>query len=209
MRKLAFVVGGVAAGGVAALLTLGKPGSTAQQAPSKADSTWASLLTASDTGSLKGPRQPIFFRHDIHAGQYRIQCQYCHYSVAVSPEPGIPSVQTCMGCHLVISGRDSTHQAEIKKVRQAWNDKKPIQWVRVHYLRGGRGRGLLRVPVGGGAARRVERDRLQDDDRAHARATDVGAVGGCSDRPAAQATVRGRPPAGMRVVLQIQLVCAG
>ena len=78
MRKLAFVVGGVAAGGVAALLTLGKPGSTAQQAPSKADSTWVPLLTAADTGSLKGPRQPIFFRHDIHAGQYKIQCQYCH-----------------------------------------------------------------------------------------------------------------------------------
>ena len=43
----------------------------------------------SDTGSLKGPRQPIFFRHDIHAGQFKIQCQYCHYSVNVSPEPGI------------------------------------------------------------------------------------------------------------------------
>ena len=63
-----------------------------------------------DTGSLKGPRQPIFFRHDIHAGQFKIQCQYCHYSVAVSPEPGIPSMQTCMGCHLVVSGSDSSAQ---------------------------------------------------------------------------------------------------
>jgi class III cytochrome C family protein len=134
MRKLAFVVGGVAAGGVAALLTLSKPGPSAQQTPSKADSTWAPLLSASDTGKLRGPRQPIFFRHDIHAGQYKIQCQYCHYSVAVSPEPGIPSVQTCMGCHLVVGGRDSSHQVQIKKVRQAWSDKKPIPWVRIHYL---------------------------------------------------------------------------
>ena len=63
-----------------------------------------------DTGGLQGPRQPIFFRHDIHAGQYKMQCQYCHYSVALSPEPGIPSVQTCMGCHLVIGGSDSSHQ---------------------------------------------------------------------------------------------------
>jgi hypothetical protein len=134
MRKLAYVVGGVAAGGVAALLTLGGVPPYAQQASSTADSVVAPVLSASDSGSLKGPRQPIFFRHDIHAGQYKIQCQYCHYSVNVSPEPGIPTVQTCMGCHLVIGGSDSSHQSEIRKLRQAWSEKKPIEWVRVHYL---------------------------------------------------------------------------
>jgi hypothetical protein len=134
MRKLAFVVGGVAAIGVAALLTFGGASSHAQQKSAVADSVAAPVLTASDSGRLEGPRQPIFFRHDIHAGQYKMQCQYCHYSVAVSSEPGIPSVQTCMGCHLVIGGRDSSHQVEIKKVRQAWSEKKPIEWVRVHYL---------------------------------------------------------------------------
>jgi hypothetical protein len=134
MRKLAYVVGGVAAGGVAALLTLGGVPPYAQQSRTVADSIVAPVLSASDTGSLKGPRQPIFFRHDIHAGQYKMQCQYCHYSVTVSSEPGIPSVQTCMGCHLVIGGSDSSHQTEIKKLRQAWNEKKPVEWVRVHYL---------------------------------------------------------------------------
>ena len=63
-----------------------------------------------------------------------MQCQYCHYSVAVSPEPGIPSMQTCMGCHLVVSGGDSSAKAEIKKVRQAWTDKKPVEWTRVHFI---------------------------------------------------------------------------
>lgn len=134
MRKLAIVVGGVAAGGVAAFFTLGGTPPRAQQGSAVADSIVAPLLSASDTGRLKGPRQPIFFRHDIHAGQFKIQCQYCHYSVHVSPEPGIPTVQTCMGCHLVIGGRDSSDQAEIRKLRQAWNEKKPIEWVRVHYL---------------------------------------------------------------------------
>lgn len=134
MRKLAYVVGGVTAGGVAALLTLGGVPPYAQQAKTVADSIVAPVLSASDTGSLKGPRQPIFFRHDIHAGQYKMQCQYCHYSVTVSSEPGIPSVQTCMGCHLVIGGSDSSHQTEIKKLRQAWNEKRPVEWVRVHYL---------------------------------------------------------------------------
>jgi hypothetical protein len=134
MRKLAYVVGGVAAGGVAALLTLGGVPPYAQQASTVPDSIAAPVLSASDSGNLKGPRQPIFFRHDIHAGQYKMQCQYCHYSVHVSPEPGIPTVQTCMGCHLVISGSDSSHQTEIRKLRQAWTEKKPVEWVRVHYL---------------------------------------------------------------------------
>jgi hypothetical protein len=54
--------------------------------------------------------------------------------VAVSTEPGIPSMQTCMGCHLVVSGSDSAAKTEIKKVRQAWTDKKPVEWVRVHFI---------------------------------------------------------------------------
>jgi hypothetical protein len=132
MRTLAIVVGGLGAGALATFLTFTGPSSQAQQAKAVADSIGAPVL--SDSGALKGPRQPIFFRHDIHAGQFKIQCQYCHYSVAVSPEPGIPSMQTCMGCHLVISGSDSSAKTEIKKVRQAWTEKKPVEWVRVHYL---------------------------------------------------------------------------
>jgi hypothetical protein len=133
MRTLAFVVGGVGAASLAALLAFGgAPTQAQQQSKPAADSIVAPVI--SDTGALKGPRQPIFFRHDIHAGQFKMQCQYCHYSVAVSPEPGIPSMQTCMGCHLVVSGSDSSSKAEISKVRKAWTDKQPVEWVRVHYL---------------------------------------------------------------------------
>jgi hypothetical protein len=132
MRTLALVVGGVAASGIAAVLAFGGAPTQAQQAKAAADSISAPVI--SDTGALKGPRQPIFFRHDIHAGQFKMQCQYCHYSVAVSPEPGIPSMQTCMGCHLVVSGSDSGAKAEIKKIRQAWTEKKPVEWVRVHLI---------------------------------------------------------------------------
>jgi len=132
MRTMALVVGGIGATALAALLVFGGASSQAQQSKPVADSITAPVIT--DTGSLKGPRQPIFFRHDIHAGQFKMQCQYCHYSVAVSPEPGIPSMQTCMGCHLVVSGGDSSAKAEIKKVRQAWTDKKPVEWTRVHFI---------------------------------------------------------------------------
>jgi hypothetical protein len=132
MRTLAIVLGGVAAGGLAAALAFTGPSPQAQQAAAAPDSITAPVI--SDTGSLKGPRQPIFFRHDIHAGQFKIQCQYCHYSVNVSPEPGIPSMQTCMGCHLIVAGSDTGAKAEIQKLRQAWNEKKPVEWVRVHFL---------------------------------------------------------------------------
>ena len=138
MRKL--VVGGVilSVAALAAILPVLRPGS-AQQPPPAADSISAPRLSVADSGSLKGPRQPIFFRHDIHAGQYKMQCQYCHYTVDASSEPGIPSLQTCMGCHQVISGADSSHKVEIKKLRQFWSDsadagKPRLEWVRIHSL---------------------------------------------------------------------------
>jgi cytochrome c7-like protein len=90
----------------------------------------------SDTAGLPGPRQPIFFRHDIHAGQDQIPCLYCHSSVAVSSEPGIPALQTCIGCHQVIGGSTPSHQAEIKKVRDAWRERKAPEWIRIHALPG-------------------------------------------------------------------------
>jgi len=135
MRKpVLIIVGGVAAAiGLAALAVTSGP-SGAQAPKAVADSAKAPLLAAGDTAKLLGPRQPIFFRHDIHAGQFKIQCQYCHYSVAVSSEPGIPSMQTCMGCHTVIAGSDSSHKVEIKKLREAWSQKRPIEWTRVHFV---------------------------------------------------------------------------
>jgi len=95
----------------------------------------AATVAAVDTGSLKGPRQPIFFRHDIHAGQKQMPCQYCHYSAGVSSEPGIPSMQTCMGCHnLMVNGSTPENKAEIKKLKDAWKEQKPVEWVRVHMV---------------------------------------------------------------------------
>lgn len=94
--------------------------------------------------STKGPTQPILFSHKIHAGDNQISCQYCHSYVAVSPWPGIPSVQKCMGCHLHVAGRDVEYeldngnkiniQKEIQKVREYWDKKTPIPWVKVHFL---------------------------------------------------------------------------
>lgn len=133
MRKLALLGAGslLVALGAAAVV---QHTSTAQQAPAKPDSLTAWVLQPGDSGHLKGPRQPIFFRHDIHAGANKIPCQYCHYSVAESSEPGIPSMQSCMGCHLIVGGTDSSHKVEIKKLRDAVSQNMPVEWVRVHTL---------------------------------------------------------------------------
>lgn len=135
MRKL--LIAAVAIAGAAGAAALALPNrSTAQQpaAAAEPDSVVAPRLSVADSARLKGPRQPIFFRHDIHAGQFKMQCQYCHYSVADGSEPGIPTVQTCMGCHLAIAGNDSSHKVEIRKVRDAWREQRPIEWVRIHTL---------------------------------------------------------------------------
>lgn len=93
------------------------------------------VVAAIDSSSLRGPRQPIFFRHDIHVGRAQMQCQYCHYSVTFSNEPGIPSMQTCMGCHAFsVSGSTPQNKAEIKKLRDDWSKKTPVEWVRIHAI---------------------------------------------------------------------------
>ncbi len=76
--------------------------------------------------------QPIAFPHNIHAGQDRIPCQYCHFSADRSVDAGIPAVATCMGCHLVIGGTTPEQQAEIQKVRDFSARGEAIPWVRIY-----------------------------------------------------------------------------
>lgn len=115
--------------GFAALLAVPAAAQSGQPQP-------ADVPVISDTGDLRGPRQPIFFRHDVHAGRDEIPCMYCHATVAISSEPGIPPLETCMGCHRIISGSTETHRAEIQLVRTAWLERKPPEWIRIHALPG-------------------------------------------------------------------------
>src|SRR5216110_359520 len=108
--------GGRVGVGVAIAVWIAVP--AAAQTGQPASSLKAPVIT--DTARLKGPRQPIFFRHDVHAGQDQVPCLYCHSTVTISSEPGIPALQTCFGCHQMIGGSTPSHQAEIKKVREAW-----------------------------------------------------------------------------------------
>ncbi|MCU0446210.1 MAG: c-type cytochrome [Microscillaceae bacterium] len=76
------------------------------------------------------PTQPIAFSHKLHAGQYEIDCGYCHTGVYKGKSATIPSANICMNCHNAIK-RESP---EIKKIYAALENDKPIEWVRVHNL---------------------------------------------------------------------------
>ena len=76
------------------------------------------------------PTQPIAFSHQLHAGQYEIDCQYCHTGVEISKSANIPSVNICMNCHSAIK----TESPEIQKLYTAMEENKPIEWVRIHNL---------------------------------------------------------------------------
>jgi mono/diheme cytochrome c family protein len=74
------------------------------------------------------PRQPIFFSHLIHAGSFKIDCQYCHADARRSEYAGLPSVERCLGCHRVIGAQDNP---EIAKIRGFAERGQAIPWVRI------------------------------------------------------------------------------
>lgn len=76
------------------------------------------------------PEQPIQFSHKLHAGQYQINCNYCHTGVYKGKGANVPSANICMNCHNAIK-RESP---EIQKIYRAIEKDEPIQWVRVHNL---------------------------------------------------------------------------
>jgi mono/diheme cytochrome c family protein len=76
----------------------------------------------------RAPVQPIFFNHAVHAGSFQIPCQYCHADARRGAAAGLPSVQRCMGCHVIIGAQDNP---EIRKIHDYWNRRQPIPWVRV------------------------------------------------------------------------------
>ncbi|MDA8595857.1 c-type cytochrome [Flavobacteriaceae bacterium] len=99
------------------------------------------------------PIQPIAFSHKIHAGDNKVDCQYCHSSAKHSKHSGIPSANVCMNCHKNISEYNGPvtsefskefYDGEIQKLYTAvgWDsenleytgEEQPIEWVRIHNL---------------------------------------------------------------------------
>jgi hypothetical protein len=89
------------------------------------------------------PQQPINFPHPVHVQRLGLNCLYCHYAANKSPDPGMPAVSTCMGCHTLIGPNRpaipgwraaATKSVEIEKLQNYYKNGtgKPIPWVRIH-----------------------------------------------------------------------------
>jgi cytochrome c2 len=76
------------------------------------------------------PKQPIAYSHKLHAGQYKIDCNYCHTGVNKGKNATIPAANICMNCHGVIK----KESPEIQKIYAAIEKNQPIEWIRVHNL---------------------------------------------------------------------------
>jgi cytochrome c2 len=90
------------------------------------------------------PEQPIWFSHQVHAGENGINCVYCHSSAEKGKTAGIPSANVCMNCHKAVKEGEYSGTQEIAKIyealdydpeKQTYGDNpKPIEWVRIHNL---------------------------------------------------------------------------
>lgn len=83
-----------------------------------------------------GPAQPVAFTHVTHARDLGIECEFCHRNVDKGETASVPAVGQCMFCHKVVNGDNTAVNpakvTEIQKVRDAFNNNEPINWVRVH-----------------------------------------------------------------------------
>lgn len=74
------------------------------------------------------PDQPIPFSHKLHAGDLKIDCQYCHSTIDQSRHASVPSMNVCMNCHSVVKP-DSPH---IQKMKDLVAQGDSLEWIKVH-----------------------------------------------------------------------------
>jgi hypothetical protein len=77
------------------------------------------------------PEQPIPFSHKFHVGELKMECQFCHWTVTKAAFAAIPEVETCMGCHQQLVGKQSE---PLTKLKEYWNKGEPIPWEKVHVM---------------------------------------------------------------------------
>ena len=99
------------------------------------------------------PEQPIKFSHKVHAGDNKIDCNYCHSSARHSKTSGIPSLNVCMNCHKFVNGGENNFmyngeeypmKDEINKIYEHLDydpatgeygdNPTPVKWIKVHNL---------------------------------------------------------------------------
>lgn len=74
--------------------------------------------------------QPIPYSHQIHAGQLGLDCRYCHAGVERAASAGMPTAETCLGCH----SRVWSVSAQFAPLETAIALGAPVVWSSVHRL---------------------------------------------------------------------------
>ena len=110
-----------------------------------AAATVLSAYSGASSSQGREPAQPISFPHPQHVQKLGMNCVYCHYSSNKAPDPGMPAVGTCMGCHSIIgpnrpasdNGPKRTSESlqklwEYADVKGGGKNAKPVPWVRIH-----------------------------------------------------------------------------
>lgn len=98
--------------------------------------TYTLVINAIAIGRSKdySPMQPVKFSHAVHAGQNGTDCIYCHSYAPYSKTAGIPPVNVCMNCHLIVRTGTRSGVSEISKIISSFENQKPIEWIKVHNL---------------------------------------------------------------------------
>ena len=108
-----------------------------------AAAVFLSAYSGASSSQGRQPQQPINFPHPVHVQTLGMNCLYCHYAANKSPDPGMPAVGTCMGCHTVIGPqrpaipgvRTAAYKSvDIERLQNYYRNGagKPIPWVRIH-----------------------------------------------------------------------------
>jgi len=108
------------------------------EVPAAFNQMWPTLSAcrshaAAEDPEAPGPLQPIQFSHKHHAGEFEIDCQYCHSGTDRSRTAGMPSVEVCMGCHAQFPAEYDEMEG-IQILKKHWEEKRPIEWQQIHRL---------------------------------------------------------------------------
>jgi hypothetical protein len=74
------------------------------------------------------PHQPLDFPHAIHIEKGIACTESCHEAVTSGPRAGLPSVNTCMGCHAAIA----TDKPRIQQITALQDKGLDLDWQRVY-----------------------------------------------------------------------------
>ena len=61
-----------------------------------------SAYSGASSSQHRSPVQPINCPHPVHVQKLGMNCLYCHFSANKSPDPGLPAMSTCIGCHNLV-----------------------------------------------------------------------------------------------------------